>query len=241
MKPIDQSTLERIDAYLLGHMPGEERLEFEKELQTNPALQSALEDQREVRHAIGYRQVQNTLTEIAEVSPKPSRQQRKIWPILAIAASIVLVMTVFLILPDKAPDTDIYAEFYSQDPGLPTLMGSQDAKYQFYEGMVQYKAGNYKEAIDRWTSLAPEAIGQDTISFYLSMAYLGLSHFSDAREALQNVTGTSFESKKQWYSAFIALRLDEQEKAIEILRSISANPGPYQQQAIDLLERLKAR
>ena len=71
-----------------------------------------------------------------------------------IAASIIILIGLGSIwfLNNTNSNMKLYEEYYFQDPGLPTVMGSSD-NYDFYEAMVDYKQENFEMAIEKWEKL----------------------------------------------------------------------------------------
>ena len=240
MKAIDQHTLERVDAYLTNRLTPEEVITFEADLLTDATLALALEQQREIQHAIGYQQVMTTIQSLHGRPLSRAKHKLPLWSWIAFAASILaLCVFIYQTCGHGPSNENIFAEFYTQDPGLPTLMGTPDTDFAFYEGMVKYKSGDYAQAIIDWEKLSGTGRYADTLSFYLAMAHLGIEEYDNAEGYLTQTRPTSiFSDKVIWYQALIALRAGEHIKARQLLTVLSEKSGLFQSQAQVLLARL---
>ena len=240
MKPIDQHILERTDAYLLGRISPSEKAEVETSLRSHPEYAEALHGQRMIMDALGYRQMHGHLHAVFEHSALPVRRRFTLWSVMAVAAGLLVILFLVFQTNQRLPASDaLYAEFYLQDPGLPTLMGEPSRSRTFDEGMVLYKTGAYTEALSLWSGLATPGNTSDTLSFYLAMAHLGNAGYAQAAALLEEIPGESaFAHKKLWYRALLALRDGDHAQARALLTAVSSSPGLFQGQAEKLIRRI---
>src|SRR5690606_31682667 len=139
---ITQNLLERIERYHTNAMTPEERLEFEKELQTNPDFKTLVEEAKILMLGIETQALKEQLNEfhkeIAENKPNQSLKVISL-PIFKYAAvAIVLIALGNYCFFGTPSHEKLYNQYFSPDPGLPTAMGSTE-NYDFYDAMVNYK------------------------------------------------------------------------------------------------------
>jgi hypothetical protein len=242
VKELDQHILDRIDDYLVHRMSHADRMQFEEDMKNDPELANTFHELQEIHHAIGYNQAEQALKHAHQKMHVVSTSRRRIIPgiLLAIAASAALLIALFFLLSrSQSEQAKLYAEYFSMDPGLPTTMDANKNEYTFYQGMVEYKSGDYQSAITRWEGLKGGDRYVDTLSFYLGMAHLGLDQLHQA-ESYFNESGSSdpFKDKRAWYSALIALRAGDVASARVTLQSLASRPGDFQKQAEALLQRI---
>lgn len=241
MNPIEQSLLERIDAYLMDKMSPQERSQFEAELEARPELRKLLAEQQDIHDAIGYREVGKTLRKLG-TQPAPLRTSRtRVITWIALAASVLIVVAMIFLLPARQPEhIRLYSEYYTPDPGLPTLMGEAERDYVFMQGMVAFKSGDFADALSQWQSLSAGERYRDTLPFYTGLAHMGLDEFDAARQHLERTSPDgAFAEKRQWYLALILIHEEELDAARALLRTLSDRPGRFQAQAGELLRRMQ--
>ena len=85
-----------------------------------------------------------------------------------------------------SPNEKLYNEFFTPDPGLPTVMG-ENGDYSFYEAMVDYKHGDYNEAIKKWERQLFQKPKNDTLNYFLGSAHLANGNSKKAIDYLEDV------------------------------------------------------
>jgi hypothetical protein len=236
---LNQTDIERIDHYLMGRMSATERAQFERDMETNAQLAAAYRDVRDLQNAMAYEDVANSLRQIRSSGNQQAVRRTLPVRIIAVAASIAILMVVYFVIPDKSDAPSLYTEYFTPDPGLPTLMDVNQTEYAFYQGMVDYKAGNYAAAYERWHPLAQSGQYGDTLSFYLGMTQLGLKKTAEAKESLAKVTSEGpFGEKKSWYLALIAIEDKDLTTARRHLESLASGNGAYAARAQELVGKL---
>lgn len=236
-----QEDFELLEAYLLDRMDLAEKVALEDRLRADPELAAVCSELEEQIQAIGYASLKEKLAdyEITEnhgASIIDLRQRtvstEKIHPMWARIGSIAAVVAIlgsaiFFIVKtysDRGPDLN---EIFYQDPGLPTVMSATD-RYQFYDAMVDYKAGKYDLAIEKWSEVRD--VGKDTLDYYTGMALIGLEMASEALDRLEMVPDNSLlTDKARWYRVGLLLRLDAYEEAEALIETIPHTFEGYDQ------------
>ena len=218
-RDITQEEFERIEQYLLGNMSDSEKEVFETELRANKRLRDATADLLEVINAVEVGEFKNDLEEIHQktIGVKPKSNSFLSW--LAIAAGIALLMGVGMWLFDSAPSHEkLFAEYVTKDPGLPVPMTASTDNYLFHDAMVDYKAGKYEAAIEKWDKLKGDFERPKVLSYYLGSAYFNLGNYTDAVSLFaeaQTQPVDEYNYKAQWYTILSLLKTNDLEAILE--------------------------
>ncbi|WP_431133302.1 tetratricopeptide repeat protein [Psychroserpens mesophilus] len=173
---ISQEQLEAIERYINGTMSQEELKAFKTQLENDSEFKTQVEDIRILLSGIEEQSLKAQLDEFhndiikqpsQEDSPKVRYLQfRK----LVAAAAIIIALGSFWFYNQNSTDR-LYSKYFVPDPGLPTTM-SHSSNFEFYDAMVNYKQGDYKIAIEKWEVLKEKTPSNDTLNYFLGVAYL---------------------------------------------------------------------
>ena len=174
---ISQEEFERIEAYLTQTLSDEDLSEFEKRLENEDGFAEKVQDIKTVLSGLETQALKEQLdafhkdltTDNNDVVA-PSKVKPLNWKRIAVAAALIIAAGSFWLLSGN-PNEKLYTKYFSPDPGLPTAMGS-DANYEFYEAMVNYKQGDYNVAISKWKKQLTEHPKNDTLNYFIGVAYL---------------------------------------------------------------------
>ena len=241
-----QQDFERIEKYLLGEMGPEERAGFEQELSNNADLQAALEQTRLLVRGIEYAGMKGMMDDFHNMIPDNAHENRyiqttfktmrnKMMPYLIAASVLLLVVLGVWWLTNLQPAHEkLFARHYQPDPGLITPMSSGE-NYLFYAGMVEYRLGNYDNAIDKWSQVLNQKPLNDTLSYFLGVAFLSVNDLSSATAMLNDAVahtqsvfiddawyylGLAHLKKGNWEKALAALKESRHENAEKVIRDI---------------------
>lgn len=219
-KEISQEEFERIEKYLLDIMDVQEKAAFENELQSNMRLKIATEEYLEVINAIEVGAFKEDLEKIhgKTIGHKPKSNSMLSW--LLIAAGIALIIGIGLWFFDTAPTHEkLFAAYTIKDPGLPVPMTGSTSNYDFYDAMVDYKAGKYELAIEKWSDLLSDFEDQQLLKYYIASAHFNLGDYRKAvtlfAEA-ETETNNTYTYKSQWYSVLAYLKLDDTDSIMAV-------------------------
>lgn len=139
---------------------------------------------------------------------KQKDKKTKFSPIwYAMAAVLVMLLGIFWMMDTNSPEK-IFAENFKPDIGLPLKMGTANS-YTFYEGMLDYKEGNYKDAILKWQVLRKETPENDTLNYFLGVAHLAQGNAPKALDYLENQENFQqgfFEEDAAYYAALAKIK-----------------------------------
>ncbi len=221
--------LELFEAYLMDTMDVAEKQKFGQQLSNDNMLGKKFQNFKQQVSYIEESALRSKLEEFhgeyentRAIGPNRSGQSSKNLKKYMIAASIALIAALgsILFLDGGSTEKKLFDEHFSPDPGLPTVMGNND-NYAFYEAMVDYKQGNYGEAIKKWETLLGQRPNNDTLNYFLGVAYLatGEGHRSIGflRKSL-DTKNTFFKDDAHFYLGLAHLRTKNKNLAIENLK-----------------------
>ncbi|MGJ8591288.1 MAG: tetratricopeptide repeat protein [Aquaticitalea sp.] len=169
-------------------------------------------------------------------NPVKKSKSKSVW--YAIAAVIVVLLGMFWMIERPSTSEKIFAENFKPDIGLPLKMGTTNS-IEFYEGMVAYKQGNYKSAIDQWQALLKENPKNDTLNYFLGVSYLAEGNASKSIVYLENqeqfIKGI-FKEDAAYYAALANIKEGKFANAKLLLKK---NPSSRNTVLLQEIEHLK--
>ena len=113
---------------------------------------------------------------------------------------------------------------------------STSTYYDFYDAMVNYKRGDYKTAISKWKKLEVNKSDNDTLTYFLGVAYLAdkevdlaIPYLTTASKSKESV----FYDDANYYLGLAYLKKENNAEAIHFLKRSSVDKSRK------LLEELK--
>lgn len=223
---ITQEEFERIEAYLNNSLSKGDLQIFENRLENEEGFAAKVEDIKTVLTGIETQALKEQLNEFHKDISTPAKDTIQFnpkvkslqWRKIAVAAALIIAAGSFWFL-NRNSNNQLYADFYSPDPGLPTTMSSTN-NYEFYEAMVAYKQGYYKDALNTWTNQLKTKVDNDTLNYFVGSALLADKKEHKAISYLQEVINTDnsvFKNEAFYYLGLAYLKNNNKEKAIEYL------------------------
>ena len=154
-----------------------------------------------------------------------------------IAAILVVFFGIFWMMKSNSTSEKIFAENFKPDIGLPLKMNTQNAQ-GFYEGMLDYKQENYKEAIEKWQVLLKTKPENDTLNYFLGVAHLALGNAAKSLEYLESQERFRqgiFKEDAAWYAALAKIKEGKLEEGRQYLKN---NPSDRTTKLINQLNEL---
>ena len=214
---ISQELLEAVERYCNGTMPAEELQNFEARLAADSDFKTTVDDIRTLLLGIEAQSLKEQLDDFHQDLPilldtEDSNPKVRFLNFRRVAIAAMMVVSLGTIWYFMGSSNDrLYNQYYSPDPGLPTTMGSSD-NFEFYDAMVDYKMGDYKKAIAKWTVLHDKAPKNDTITYFLGTAYLANDMVDKAIPLLKDVAITdesAFQNEAHYYLGFAYLKKED--------------------------------
>ncbi|MFK7756276.1 MAG: tol-pal system YbgF family protein [Flavobacteriales bacterium] len=239
--PISETEFERIERFLLGKLTESDAQSFLAELEKNSELVAKTETVKIQMEAVKDVSRKEFLDEVHS-----SLDSNKVKPLdspfsklksLSIAASVAVLVGIGAIhVLSQNQSNDLYAQHFKADEGLITPMGSND-NYEFFRGMVDYKQGNYEEAIARWKGQLVLKKDNDSLNYYIGVSLMAQDHTEAAipflKQAEEN-QGGAFYQDVLYYRALAELNEGRESIAKEYLNRCSS---PKAKKLLDLLNQ----
>jgi predicted Zn-dependent protease len=234
---IKSKQIDAIERYLNNSMNASEREEFELRLSENQEFKNQFEEMKVLILGIESAALKNQIDAYHTEFDKKSNSQRikkiksdnpwfktKFLP-YAVAASILLALGLFLYNNETPSNQEVFAKHFVPDPGLPTIMGSSN-NFEFYDGMVDYKRAEYGAAIEKWLALQQKDNKNDTINYFLGVAFLAQGNENKAKKYLINAAQNSkgfLENETYYYLGLAYLKANNLDEARKNLKKSTIN------------------
>ena len=140
------------------------------------------------------------------------------------AAVLAALLGIFWMMKISSTSEKIFATYFKPDIGLPLKMSTGNT-YGFYEGMLDYKQENYEEAIEKWQVLLEAKPKNDTLNYFLGVAYLALGNAAKSLEFLENQERFRqgiFKEDAAYYTALAKIKEGKLEEARVFLQKYPA-------------------
>ncbi|MBC8767753.1 hypothetical protein H4O18_07090 [Arenibacter sp. BSSL-BM3] len=215
-KYISQEKQELFERYLLNEMDKAEQLAFLAKLDADASLNAEFNEFKKLFSAVEEASLHERMNEYHKTFETYSSKEatsKKRFPFrinYGIAASVILLLSLGGIWYFNGGNKTekLFDEFYSPDPGLPTVMGDTN-NYDFYEAMVAYKHGDYDQAIEKWKKLLVTKQQNDTLNYFLASAQMAIGDEKAANAGFLKVIankGSVFEDEAYFYLGLEALK-----------------------------------
>lgn len=177
---ISQELLEIIERYINGSMTSQELKDFNQLLELDNEFKIKVEDIKTMLSGIEGQSLKEHLDEQHENIPKTIDKKIKYLNFNKIAAAVAVIIAIGSIWFFSTPKNEkLYANHFKPYPELPTTMSSTN-NYDFYDGMMKYKHGDYNIAIDKWKVLSEQKPENDTLNYFLGLAHMANKNTSEA-------------------------------------------------------------
>lgn len=223
---LSEEELAYIGDYLNDALDANERSAFEVRLREDLLFRQKVNEVRAlligVREANLAEQLDSFHAGLQE-STREATNRKPLWRnITWLAAAAILLFAAigfWFFWPGQPPEKQLFSQYYKGDPGLPTLMGTSD-NYAFEEAMVDYKTGDFRKALEKWRPLLAESPENDTLNYFIGVAYLADNRPDSAVVFLNevvNMPASVFRSDAYWYKALALLKQGKRTDALEVL------------------------
>lgn len=216
--------METIERFLKDNMDSQERKSFEAQMKVDAMLSQQVEDTRVIFSGIKKAVLQEKLNHLHEdlVQEKQTlKSNQKVFKLnfktLSIAATILILIGSAWFFNQQPTNQKLFNEYFKPDRGLATLMGKSD-NYAFDDAMVDYKNAKYDLAIEKWQVLLKTQPENDTLNYFIGVAFLAHQNENKAIAYLNAVTNdetSEFILDAHYYLGLANLKLDKTEAALE--------------------------
>jgi len=237
---------EQIWRYLSGEMPSEEKLSFEQELDSNSALRSALNEEKELLQFLKNKEAKTSaLTNLADIhqesisihsnataaeptitTEKAPQQRRAIikWLIPAAIAATIALGYIFLPTDSSTPQ-ELYASHF--EPSEVSFSTRGDNNEAMLAKVAQlFNAGSYDSTVGFIEKLSEDIQAQDKIRYTKAISYIATQRNAEGRNLLNELPAL-YGDEVGWYKALSYLQESNVTEAVTALQSISPKFNRY--------------
>lgn len=248
---------QEIEAYIQGVMSTEALAIFKEKLANDSTLQEDVFLQESLRDSLGedhwaslendptneelqklkttlrndtYTEISNTIKEVGahyQNNPTNKKQDRRVYYQIAIAAAVLLLCALPFLINSQSEG---YYDQYANWEDLPSLREKGDSQTNLIEGESLYLSQNYEEAIRYFeNSIDPENPYYSYELLYLGASYFQVDDLVKAHQTYDTLiaTNTLQSSYGYWYKLLLYLKVENTEKANEMLSLIVSSPDHY--------------
>lgn len=239
------------DQYLLKELASEEKLSFEKRLETDLEFNKSFETYKELSGFLKTKfenesetlAFKNNLKSISEAhfhkieSTTESTKKSKLFTLgkLAIAASVAIFMGLFIFNQFSNP---VYSDFNAHDPMSITVRGNTSETIT--KATEAFNTKDYKNASIYLVDLLEENPNNTELQLYNAIVNIELDNFAEADKSLKSIAQgqSAYKNRARWYLILSKLKQNADENIIiELLKQIPEDADDYKQ-ARQLLDKL---
>ena len=250
------SPFEKIEQYLEGNMPAEDKPDFENSLSREPAWKDEYQAYKVLTEGIratGRRQLllnlktadatlpafQPEMAAVAKAVSWGSHWKREVFYWAAAAAVLALLVPGYYYLQNQKTEK-LFSQYFSPYQAASTLMTPSA------EVIREYRKGDYATALSLLMNSENARQYNDTLAlsalFYKGNIFLATQKPKEAiasfEEILQNPSG-KYRKESEWYLALSYLKDNQPGKAKTLLKTVIADPdNTHRQEARDILKKL---
>ena len=243
----------------------EQRLQNEPELQEEVRLQQQLFDiiGKEQWHTIERLQYEDRITKLKSKLRSSEYQNlsanlrnaekaylkeqttinpfKKYYRYIAVAAAIIIFFGIYI--TQTIVSLRSYYETYVNWSDLPSFVEKGQEQNTFLQGEEAFKQKNYTEAIAHFQKILPTDELYTNSLVYIGAAYDLLDENDKAIATFQKLASVDDKyerSRGNWYIAMLYLKMENKEKAISLLRTLTKDADSYNyEEAKVLLDTLE--
>jgi tetratricopeptide (TPR) repeat protein len=236
----------QVKRYFTQEMSPEERSNWEAKLASDASFAEEVTPLAMMYESIqmaGDQRLNTQLNSLGQqllnASPKAAIRplsQRKNY-LFAIAASILLILSLVFVFDSKPDVQEVFAENFSP------ISGSRGNDSSLTPFMEAYTQAAYAQVIDIYEQemLDTEAARQPHVNLYLGVSYLAQGQAEEAKQALEQVGNEipSTYDDAQWYLALAYLKLEQLDEAKKRFENIvNDSRHEWHEDALKILKTL---
>ena len=218
---------DEIDQYVNGLMSGERLEAFEQKLANDPVLGERVERFQRIVFGLEGVNIKDQLREI-HIERSGLHQRRSLRWILPIAASILLLLTFWIVDPFEEDNKAVFNEYFKPFPDLISVRNTNDNLLD--QGMKLYVAGKYEQAIGFLGQKADSGDNEVHRRFYLGICYLATDRSKEAIQVFSELQGVDhvYTQQVRWYLGLSHWQSGNIDEAKRVLQQIQAGEYEYQ-------------
>lgn len=192
----EANMLEQIDRFIAGTLSSTEKESFKTALESNPQLDELYNKELIARASIREmirKDYKNQISEWTASQYKTSSnfektKTRRLYTLIAIAASIAIFATVFFTLSPNANSQKIISTYAFEADDM-RIRGTQEENV-FDKALQEYYAGHYDAAIAQLEGLQNSETSSTQVNYYLAHAYLQSGRSAESATIFSDIIST---------------------------------------------------
>ncbi|MDF1576297.1 MAG: hypothetical protein P1P86_14000 [Bacteroidales bacterium] len=232
------SYVDLIIKYLSGELKAEEASAFEKELESDAGLKKEYELQsaayKLIREQLRKRDEELFWEKLANAMshelPGPESRRKWLRPWWYIPLAVACSLAILITLLNPPTPLDVFTRFYDPASDPVILAYNQNTRGESEPGILQYRLGNYERSMDLLSvRIAREGENRKLI-LYCLLSAIELDRQDEVLEWIRIDGSYGIDPAGQalsWYSGLALLKSGNREAALEMIRPLSQEQGPY--------------
>lgn len=229
-----------INSYFEGTLTPQDRLLFDKLMETDPSFSEQVTFHEMIKAAIALETRDSLKSKLQEFEDEQiSKSRGKKW--LYVAASIAVLLGISLFFVDQKPTANkLYAQYFEPYPNtVAPVVRSDSDKNLKSDAFAAYESENYEKASQLFVRIASTE-KEEFAYFYNAMSLMKLERVSEAADILSKTEWTeSYKDKSLWYLSLCRLKQNNLLETKELLRKLIQKNGFKYKEAESLLRELK--
>ncbi len=246
--------IEEIEQYLYNELPEDKLASFEGELSSSTELREEVKLVSDIDQALkenDIMQLRSSLQHIAQDISEQQQSQRsfvaKFNPkkvlLSSAAAFLILLLGVTGLLNRQLSPDEIYRKFYNTyQTSLVSRSESTAVNQALATALVRFNDKDYTAALELLQQVNESDPQNAAGHFYAGAAFQEAGNYSRAIDQYQVVISNEdnlFTEQAQWYIGLCYLQTNDNRKAYKQFKKIAEIQGFYQQNAKEILRKMK--
>ncbi len=227
-----------IESYFEGNLTTQEKLLFDKLMQTDQHFAETVSFEEKTKVAITLEARENLKTILRSLENKIENKRSKTW--LYIAASVIVLLGVSLFFMNQTPSNEkLFATYFEPYPNtVAPIVRNSSQKDLKSDAFAAYELGDYQRAAQLFNTLT-ENSQEDFAPFYHAISLMMLDEIDGATTIFKsNPWNIGYQEKVDWYLSLCHLKQGRIRKAKALLSNIVQSQSYNSEKAKYLLSKL---
>ncbi len=238
---------DRIESYVEGTSPADEKRQFEEDLREDPMLKAEYQAYLATQEAVTELALEEIRSKVAKIAQTPPRSAQT-FPInrrvMAIAAGFLILIVALGLLYGRQQysDQNLVVQQY-ESPNWSSIRGSSMATEKYDQAIMALQAGNLEEAIQQLKEIKKGEEVFATAQYTLGHLQLQLKQSGDAIATFEKVGDLNdkrYQENVDWFLTLAYLQASNDTLVHRQIETIRQNERhPYYDDALNLAAQLK--
>ncbi len=242
---------EIIEKYIDGDLEGQELLDFEKLLATDPDIKRDYQLSLEINNSVGEDDIialRETIAYMYDEESKIKRlpnvfRKRRFY--YAAASVALLLATGGLVQRLAGPDLNneaIFDKYYTPYEVTVTYRsGNEKIDKLLLTAMERYEEQDYEKALVLFEEVLESRKNDMAINLYSGISYMEEEMYNEAKSSFNTIISDNdnlFVEQAKWFTAMCYIKTENNEKAKEVLNNLIEEESSYKNHAIKVIKDL---